>query len=203
MLYHVRRLRILCSPLWLLETHLVWMTHWNLPVYVFRRQKRANFTPLVGLFLTEILRSTRKHFLAMVDPDAPSKKKSSKAQWLHWIVTNVEGRKVNNPVGWIAFVFHSFQPTPFLLGLVLSIGTSGSTEVGDHYRCFILRSPTSSLLRYHLIIRPEIIQQWAYTRCSWDIVCRLRMGMRCWCTQAPHHQKGEENVESFIYLFLR
>ena len=65
----------------------------------------------------------------MVDPDAPSKKKSSKAQWLHWIVTNVEGRKVNN-VGWILFVFHSFQPTPFLLGLVLSIGTSGSTEVG-------------------------------------------------------------------------
>ena len=37
---------------------------------------------------------------------------------------------------------------PFLVGLVLSIGTSGSTEVGDHY-CFILRSPTSSLLHYH------------------------------------------------------
>ena len=44
------------------------------------------------------------------------------------------------------FVFHSFQPTPFLLGLVLSIGTSGSTEVGDHYWSFILRSPTLSLL---------------------------------------------------------
>ena len=85
----------------------------------------------------------------MVDPDAPSKKKSSKAQWLHWIVTNVEGRKVNNSVGWIVFVFNSFQPTPFLLGLVLSIGTSGSTEVGDHYYCFILRSNTSSLLCYH------------------------------------------------------
>ena len=85
----------------------------------------------------------------MVDPDAPSKKKSSKAQWLHWIVTNVEGRKVNNSVGWIVFVFNSFQPTSFLLGLVLSIGTSGSTEVGDHYWCFILRSPTSSLLCHH------------------------------------------------------
>ena len=152
------------------------------------------------MFLTEILRSTRKHVLAMVDPDAPSKKKSSKAQWLHWIVTNVEGRKVNNPVGWIVFVFHSFQPTPFLLGLVLSIGTSGSTEVGDHYWSFILRSPTSSFLRYHLIIRPEIIQQWAYTRCSWDIVCRLRMGMKWWCTQAPHHQKGEELGDSCIFF---
>jgi len=45
--------------------------------------------------------------IAMVDPDAPSKKKSSKAQWLHWIVTNVEG-------------------------LILSIGTSGSTEARDY-----------------------------------------------------------------------
>ena len=42
-----------------------------------------------------------------------------------------------------------FQPTPFLLGLVLSIGTSGSTEVWDHYWCFVLPSPTSSLLCYH------------------------------------------------------
>ena len=129
--------------------------------------------------MTEILRSTRKHFLAMVDPDAPSKKKSSKAQWLHWIVTNVEGRKVNNSVGWIVFVFNSFQPTPFLLGLVLSIGTSGSTEVSDYHWSFILRCPTSSLLRYYFrFIRPEIIQQWAYTRCSWDTAYRLRMGMR-------------------------
>ena len=27
----------------------------------------------------------------MVDPDAPSRKNPRAAQWLHWILTNVEG----------------------------------------------------------------------------------------------------------------
>ena len=29
----------------------------------------------------------------MVDPDAPSRKNPTAAQWLHWLVVNIPGRK--------------------------------------------------------------------------------------------------------------
>jgi len=32
--------------------------------------------------------------VAMVDPDAPSRKNPRAAQWLHWILTNVEGERL-------------------------------------------------------------------------------------------------------------
>ena len=35
--------------------------------------------------------SSTVHSPAMVDPDAPSRKNPRAAQWLHWILTNVEG----------------------------------------------------------------------------------------------------------------
>merc|ERR1712212_444851 len=34
------------------------------------------------------------HSPAMVDPDAPSRKNPRAAQWLHWILTNVEGERL-------------------------------------------------------------------------------------------------------------
>jgi len=45
--------------------------------------------------------------VAMVDPDAPSRKNPRAAQWLHWILTNVQG-------------------------LLLSLGTGGSPEIRDY-----------------------------------------------------------------------
>ena len=32
--------------------------------------------------------------VAMVDPDAPSRKNPRAAQWLHWILTNVDGERL-------------------------------------------------------------------------------------------------------------
>ena len=43
---------------------------------------------------------SKKHdkspFSAMVDPDAPSRKNPRAAQWLHWILTNVQGEKIQS-----------------------------------------------------------------------------------------------------------
>ena len=69
------------------------------PSLRFSEAKKGKFYTIGRFFFLPQIEVDQKYFLAMVDPDAPSKKKSSKAQWLHWIVTNVEGRKVNNPVG--------------------------------------------------------------------------------------------------------
>ena len=47
------------------------------------------FSPVFHLISGHIFHLT--YSLAMVDPDAPSRKNPRAAQWIHWIVINVDG----------------------------------------------------------------------------------------------------------------
>jgi len=51
----------------------------------------AREIPNIGL---EEASKDQLYTVAMVDPDAPSRKNPRAAQWLHWILTNVEGERL-------------------------------------------------------------------------------------------------------------
>ena len=43
-----------------------------------------------------------KYTILMVDPDAPTAKAAKCRYWLHWAVTDVDGRHLRNGVNWMA-----------------------------------------------------------------------------------------------------
>merc|ERR1711915_965492 len=57
---------------------------------------QAATRPLVQL---ESAVSGKLYTLAMVDPDAPSRKNPSAAQWNHWLTTNIKALKAGGDLG--------------------------------------------------------------------------------------------------------
>ena len=53
----------------------------------------------------------------MVDPDAPTAKAAKCRYWLHWAVTDVDGRHLRNGVNWMASEGRILKGTFFKLEL--------------------------------------------------------------------------------------